>query len=78
MPTDTNLKQLVINLLTQAQYSQATIPANELCFLTDETTFEEVSNKVTSISSSSTDDEYPSAKCVYYIVGDIETLLQGI
>ena len=36
------------------------------------------SNLVTSISSSSTDTQYPSAKCVYDIVGDIETLLQGV
>lgn len=39
---------------------------------------ENQSNKVNSISSSSTDDEYPSAKCVYNIVGDIETLLASI
>lgn len=36
---------------------------------------EEKANKVTSLSSSSTDTQYPSAKCVYDIVGDIETLL---
>lgn len=36
------------------------------------------SNLVTSISSSSTDTQYPSAKCVYDIVGNIETLLQGV
>ena len=36
---------------------------------------ENASNKVTSISSASTDTQYPSAKCVYDIVGDIETLL---
>lgn len=40
--------------------------------------YEVTSNKVTSISSSSTDSQYPSAKCVYDIVGDIETLLQGV
>ena len=39
---------------------------------------EETSNKVTSLSSSSTDAEYPSAKCVYDIIGDIETLLQAV
>ena len=39
---------------------------------------EDVSNKVTSISSSSTNDEYPSALCVYNVVGDIETLLASI
>lgn len=35
-------------------------------------------NLVTSISSSSTDSQYPSAKCMYDIVGDIETLLQAV
>lgn len=39
---------------------------------------EMTSNKVTSISSSSTDTQYPSAKCVYDIVGDIETTLNAI
>ena len=40
--------------------------------------FEDVTNKVTSISAASTDTQYPSAKCVYDIVGDIETLLANI
>lgn len=37
-----------------------------------------VSNLVTSISSASTDSQYPSAKCVYDLVGDIESLLAQI
>ena len=36
------------------------------------------SNLVTSISSESTDSQYPSAKCMYDIIGDIETLLSEI
>lgn len=39
---------------------------------------EDSSNKVTSLSAQSTDTQYPSAKCVYDIVGDIETLLAAI
>lgn len=39
---------------------------------------ENPSNKVTSLSAQSTDTQYPSAKCVYGIVGDIETLLASI
>ena len=39
---------------------------------------ENTSNKVTSLSASSTDTEYPSAKCVWDLVGDIETLLAAI
>lgn len=42
------------------------------------TNYELISNKVTSLSSSSTDSEYPSAKCVYDIIGDVESLLGGI
>ena len=40
--------------------------------------FEEVSNKVTSLSSESTDTEYPSAKCVYDLVGDVEAELEAL
>lgn len=40
--------------------------------------YEARANKVTALSSSSTDDEYPSAKCVYDLVGDIETLLAAL
>lgn len=36
---------------------------------------EDKTNKVTSLSSSSTDTEYPSAKCVYDLIGDINTML---
>ena len=43
-----------------------------------ETYLEVVSNKVTSLSAQSTDTQYPSAKCVYDMIGDIETLLGGI
>jgi len=39
---------------------------------------ENISNKVTSLSPSSTDTEYPSAKCIYDLIGDIETLLAAI
>jgi hypothetical protein len=39
---------------------------------------ENTSNKVTSLSSSSTDTQYPSAKCVYDLIGDIETILASI
>lgn len=39
---------------------------------------EESSNKVTSISASSTDTQYPSAKCVYDMVGSVESLLAAI
>ena len=38
-------------------------------------TKENSANKVTSLSSSSTDTQYPSAKCVYDMIGDVESVL---
>jgi len=39
---------------------------------------ENTSNRVFSLSSSSTDAQYPSAKCVYDLIGDIETLINAL
>lgn len=41
----------------------------------DISNMEVTTNKVTSLSSSSTDTQYPSAKCVYDLIGDIQTIL---
>lgn len=43
-----------------------------------ERTFEQLTNKVTSVSSSSTNTQYPTAKCLYDLVGDVATLLAAI
>ena len=40
--------------------------------------YQTTSNLVTSVSSSSTDSQYPSAKLFYDTVGNIETLLQAV
>lgn len=54
--------------LTQAQYdtrkNAGTLVVGAIYHITD-VSYENTSNKVTSISSSSTDTQYPSAKCVY-------------
>jgi hypothetical protein len=39
---------------------------------------EDNTNKVTAISSTSTDEQYPSAKCVYDIVGNISSILDTL
>ena len=39
---------------------------------------ENVGNKVTSISSSSTNAQYPTAKCMYDLIGDIEQALSEV
>lgn len=44
--------------------------------VSSEVSSEQTSNKVTSISSSSTDIQYPSAKCVYDLVGNITSLME--
>lgn len=36
------------------------------------------SNLVTSLSANSTNEQYPSAKCVYDLIGDVETLLSQV
>ena len=39
---------------------------------------ETANNKTTSLSDASTDTQYPSAKCVYDLVGNVETLLTNL
>ena len=53
--------------LTKVYNGSSWIPVNSS--EVDVGTLEARSNKVTSLSSSSTDTEYPSAKCVYDAVG---------
>lgn len=46
--------------------------------LLDPSLYEVSSNKVTSLSAQSTDAQYPSAACVYALVGDVEAVLTAI
>lgn len=82
MPTDTTINNIVINKLTTSKYNElkqgGQVSDTELYMLTDDTTYEETTNKVTSINANSTDTQYPSAKCVYDIVGNINTVLEAI
>lgn len=63
-----------------------TVPTNVSAFTNDAgyitqqalVGYQTTSNLVTSISAQSTDNQYPSAKCVYDIVGDIESLLAAL
>ena len=71
--------------LTGSEYDAITPDSNTVYIVTDRGAIlpeagekELVSNKVTSLSSSSTDVQYPSAKCVYDIIGDIESLLTAL
>ena len=44
----------------------------------DTNSFEKKENKVTEINENSTDTQYPTAKCVYDLIGDISTILQQL
>ena len=58
----------------------ATYITNQITELNNriDSNFEQTSRKVTSLSSQSTDEEYPSAKCVYDIIGDVESALNAL
>ena len=54
------------------------LESNDAISFVSASALEKTSNKVTSISSSSTNTEYPSAKCVYDLIGDVETLINAL
>jgi len=59
-------------------YTKAESDAKYLTSHQDVSGKENNSNKVTSLSSASTNTQYPSAKCVYDLVGNIESLLEAL
>lgn len=85
---DTTVSQLIINTIPKELFASITPSSTEL-YLTDEVisaqdvedalgyTPESTSNRVTTITSASTDTTYPSAKAVYNGLQAIETLANG-
>lgn len=69
---------LVVDTSVIALKSEIVTSYNDLTDKPDLSGYQTTSNLVTSLSSASTDTQYPSAKCVYNIVGDIESLLAAI
>lgn len=69
MSTETTVQNLKINKLTKAQFDTITPSATEAYELTDLSSIldgkQTISNLVTSVSASSTDAQYPSAKLYY-------------
>lgn len=59
-------------LSNKPQINSTTLTGNKSL---DDLGIQAISNKVTSLSSSSTDTQYPSAKCVYDMIGDVESIL---
>ena len=70
------------NVANEAQYSASNPPPYPVTSVNGQTGavtgLQTTANLVTSLSSASTDNQYPSAKCVYDLVGDVETLLASI
>ena len=79
---DSNVTEakLAANSVTTAKIKDGNVTEAKLAAAVSEkiSTKENASNKVTSLSSSSTDTEYPSAKCVYDMIGNIEALLSQV
>ena len=76
--TDQTYDSLSQNAQSGIAVAQAILAAQDACVhYTDARCggLEAASNKITSLSSSSTDAQYPSARCVYDIVGNIESSL---
>ena len=71
---DTSARTSIGNLSTVATSGDY----NDLTNKPDLSGYQTTTNLVTSVSSSSTDSQYPSAKCVYDIVGDIESAINII
>lgn len=75
--TSGNYNDLTNKPTIPTKTSDLTNDSNFITSHQDITGKEDTSNKVTSISSSSTNTQYPSAKCVYDLIGNITTIING-
>lgn len=66
----------VVGTFTTNQNTPATIDLGTV--ITSLSGYQTTGNLVTSISSESTDAQYPSAKCMYDLLGDVETLINAL
>ena len=65
MPTDTVKTSLIINKMTQEGYDEITHSPTEFYQYDDGLDYQTTNNLTTTISASSTHQQYPSAKAVY-------------
>ena len=77
-PLITNDNKLSASLVSGLSTVATSGSYNDLSNKPDLSVYQTTANLVTTISSSSTDSQYPSAKCVYDLVGDINTALDTI
>ena len=80
--TDVEIKKVIHNYLTQAQYDALVgsggINANELYYITDSNELERLANKQNSLVVDGTGTKYPTVDAVNTVLGDIETILASI
>lgn len=69
-----------VNVIEEIQLDGTALPVSSgaVNIEIDTSALQTKANLVTSLSSSSTDTQYPSAKCVYDLIGDLETILQTL
>ena len=68
MPTDTVKTSLIINKMTKEGYDEITHSPTEFYQYEDGFAYQTTKNLTTTISASSTHQQYPSAKAVYDFV----------
>ena len=68
----------VANIVTNTAYNASSNKIATMSDLPSVANMQTTTNLVTSVSSQSTDSQYPSAKLFYDTVGNIETLLQAV
>ena len=71
----TNNNKLSASLVSGLSNVATSGSYNDLSNKPNLSVYQTTANLITSISSSSTDTQYPSAKCVYDLVGNLETIL---
>ena len=92
LPTTSTAGRVLKSTSTAGTTEWGTLSASDVGALSSSTTYvssvngssgaitgiQTTSNLVTTVTSNSTDTQYPSAKCVYDLVGDINTILTQI
>lgn len=76
-PTNGNVS-LTIPTVDQTYDSTSTNAQSGVAVASAVSGKQDVSNLVTSVSSSSTDNQYPSALCLYTLLGDVESLINAL
>lgn len=68
----------VANIVTNSAYNATSNKLATMADVPSVANMQTTTNLVTSVSSSSTDSQYPSAKLFYDTCGDIETLINAL